>query len=328
MATIEQGFLHEQLHSRKQRLEAAVATAPQDAALVNLLQQVDAALDRMEQGSYGMCEECHEPVEQNRLLADPLVRYCLDHLPADQKRALEQDLELAARIQRGLLPPQGLRWDGWEVHYHYEPAGMVSGDYCDVITPANGAGGLLFVLGDVSGKGVAASMLMSQLHAMFRSLCGMGLALGQLVERVNHLFCESALAGQYATLVFGHAQRDGTVEMFSAGHCPVLLVDAHGVERIEATAMPLGMFCTIEWVCHRAQLMPGDTLFLFTDGASEARNAAQQEYGIEQLARFVGQERALAPAALVAATLDDVRRFQAGASKTDDLSLMALRRAG
>jgi serine phosphatase RsbU (regulator of sigma subunit) len=85
-----------------------------------------------------------------------LVRLCLDHLSRPERDALERDLELAARVQRGLLPRQNLDRDGWEICYYYEPAGMVSGDYCDVIDA--GEAGLYFMVGDVSGKGVAASI--------------------------------------------------------------------------------------------------------------------------------------------------------------------------
>ena len=127
----------------------------------------NAALARMDEGTFGTCETCHDSVEKERLLSDPLIRFCLDHLTHEEQRALESDLELAARIQKGLLPPPEMSAAGWQVRYHYEPLGPVSGDYCDVLESDSG---LLFLFGDVSGKGVAASMLMSHLHATFRSL--------------------------------------------------------------------------------------------------------------------------------------------------------------
>src|SRR6266567_2405187 len=148
---------------------------------------------RLERGTFGLCETCHDTIEAERLLADPLMRFCLDHLTQDEQRALESDLSLAARIQRRLLPEPGVELAGWEVRYHYQPAGMVSGDYCDLLQTNNG---LLFLLGDVSGKGVAASMLMSHLHATFRSLAEAGLPLERMVEDANRIFCESTLAGR------------------------------------------------------------------------------------------------------------------------------------
>src|SRR5215472_10168248 len=137
MATLEVAFLHDQLEERKRRLKAAIALAPQKTGLAGLLHEVDSALERMDNGSYGQCEECHDPIEQDRLLADPLVRYCLDHLSPSQRAALQRDLDLASQVQRNLLPQESLRAAGWETSYHYAPLGPVSGDYCDLI-PSDG----------------------------------------------------------------------------------------------------------------------------------------------------------------------------------------------
>src|SRR6201994_2151040 len=210
MATLEAGFLQGQLEERKRRLEVAVASAPRNSSLAGLLREVDSALDRMSEGTYGLCLECHESVERDRLLADPLVRYCLDHLTPLERAALQRDLDLASQVQRNLLPPNGLRVGAWETSYHFAPVGAVSGDYCDLIASD---GQLLFLLGDVSGKGVAASMIMAQLHALFRSLTGMSLPLDQIVAHVNRVLCESALAGQFATLVCGLGKATGAIDI-------------------------------------------------------------------------------------------------------------------
>ena len=95
MSTLEIAFLNSQLEERKRRLEEAIALAPQKAGLAGLLREVDSALERMDKGSYGLCETCHDPVEQGRLLADPLVRYCLDHLTPPQRDALQRPVEPA-----------------------------------------------------------------------------------------------------------------------------------------------------------------------------------------------------------------------------------------
>jgi len=326
MATVEQAFIREQLEQRRQRLEAAVAVGREDATLAQLLREVDAALERVARGTYGICEECHEPIDKNRLLADPLIRYCLDHLTSAQRRALEQDLELAARIQRGLLPPQGLRWNGWEAHFHYQAAGPVSGDYCDMIRPEGGAE-MFFVLGDVSGKGVAASMLMSQLHAMFRTLTSLSIPLDQLMNRANRIFCENMLGGQFATLVCGRAKGRGEVEICNAGHLPVLRVGRNGIEKIESGGLPLGMFCEREYTFQRIRLEPKESLLLYTDGVSETCNPTGTEYGVEQLAKLAHEQNGLAAQALVLACLEDLRKFANGSAPADDLAILVLRRA-
>ena len=322
MATLEIAFLNTQLEERKRRLEAAIALAPPNAGLAGLLREVDSALERVANGSYGLCQECHEPVEQDRLLANPLVRYCLDHLTQPERAALQRDLDLASEVQRNLLPQAGLCAGGWETSYHYSPVGPVSGDYCDLI-PSDGQ--LFFVLGDVSGKGVAASMLMTQLHGLFRTLTGMALPLGQTVTRANRVFCESALAGQYATLVCGQAKPTGEVEIHNAGHWPAIVVGHGGVLRIESTGLPLGMFAESEFSATRLQLEVGDMLFLYTDGLSEASNEGN-EYGVDRVMTLVRQQAARPPAELIAACLDDLRAFEGAGPRLDDLTLLAIRR--
>ena len=252
---------------------------------------------------------------------------CLDCLTGEEQRALERDLELASRIQRGLLPQADTRFQDWRIHYQYKPAGVVSGDYCDVIPSSTGDGSVIFLLGDVTGKGVAASLLMTHLHAMFRSLAGIGLELDKLVEMVNRLFCESTIAGQYATLVCGRIGSDGAVEIASAGHFPALLVSKTGVRRIESTGLPLGMFTTSSYAVRRARLEPDDSLLLYTDGISEARDPSGSEYGIEGLSLAAGEKYGLTPDALIAACMKDLERHSAGTRQADDQTLMAIQRS-
>jgi sigma-B regulation protein RsbU (phosphoserine phosphatase) len=322
MATLEIAFLQNQLEDRKRKLEDAIALAPKNVGFAGLLHEVDSALERMVKGNYGLCEECHAPVEEDRLLADPLVRYCLDHLTQPQRAALQRDLDLASQVQRNLLPQPNLRAGNWETSYHYTPIGPVSGDYCDLI-PCDGQ--LFFVLGDVSGKGVAACMLMTQLHALFRSLSAMAMPLGQTVSHVNRVFCDSALAGQYVTLVCGQAKPTGEVEIHNAGHWPAIVVGHGGILRIESTGLPLGLFHDAELSSTRVQLDPGDTLFLYSDGLLEACGTGD-EYGVERVVHFLRQQAGRPPAELIAACLDDVRSFTDAAALLDDLTLLAIRR--
>jgi sigma-B regulation protein RsbU (phosphoserine phosphatase) len=324
MATAEQAYLRTELEQRRERLHEALHSPAADASLSELLTAVDTALSRIDQGTFGLCETCHDTIEAERLLADPLVRFCLDHLTTAEQRALESDLSLAARIQRALLPKPGLTPKGWDVRYHYQPAGMVSGDYCDLFETD---GGLLFMLGDVSGKGVAASMLMSHLHATFRSLAEAGLPLDRMVQDANRIFCESTLAGQFATLVVGRAAHDGSVEFVSAGHLPVLHIRGDGATPNDSTGVPLGMFCDTRFPVHRLALAHGDTLFLYTDGLTEARNRAGAEYGLQRIHTLATRHTGMAPAGLISKCLEDLLSFGEGLKQTDDLTLLAVRRA-
>jgi phosphoserine phosphatase RsbU/P len=324
MATAEQAYLRSELIRRHERLESALQAPSVDASLSSLLHEVDAALARMDNGTYGLCNTCHEPIERERLLADPLLQFCLDDLTRDERRALESDLTLAARIQQALLPSPNFSPVGWQVRYHYAPAGLVSGDYCDLF---ESNGGLLFLLGDVSGKGVAASMLMSHLHATFRSLADADLPLDRMVEAANRIFSESTLAGQYATLVVGRAARDGSVEFVSAGHLPLLHLGGGQARSEGATGVPLGMFTNMRFPVHRFSLDLGDALLIYTDGLTEARNSAGEEYGIHRVKNVAALHRTTAPDDVISECLSGLHSFAVGAKQTDDLTLLAIRRA-
>jgi sigma-B regulation protein RsbU (phosphoserine phosphatase) len=325
MATIADNFMRGQLVERRNRLQLAVGESDNASRYARLLAEVDAALARIEDGSYGICESCHESIEYDRLIADPLVRLCLDHLTAREKEALEQDLQLAAQVQRGLLPNPDFARDGWRISYHYEPAGLVSGDYCDVVD--GGESGLFFVLGDVSGKGVAASMLMAHLHAMFRSLISVGLSLKCMLEHASRIFSQSTLPTQYATLVCGRAYPNGRVELCNAGHVRPLVASGRRVAQLEASNLPVGIFSDEEFSVDELQLASGDCVVLYSDGISEATDASGAEYGSDRLVRLVGNQAEHSPAALVAACRADWTGFLGGARKTDDATMLVLSRA-
>jgi sigma-B regulation protein RsbU (phosphoserine phosphatase) len=319
--------LRKQLNERRDRLDVLGARVGRLPEVVRLISQVDAALERMDGGTYGLCETCHEAIEPERLSADPLVRFCLDHLSSEQQRALEQDLVMAAQIQATLLPTNHLRAHGWEVSYYYEPAGPVGGDYCDAVSSDRDGAGLYFVLGDVSGKGVAASMLVSHLHAAFHSLVSFGLAVDQVTVKANRLLCESSLASHYATLVCGRADARGELEICNAGHFPPLLIGREQVRAVDVTGVPAGMFCDTTYGITRLSAKRGDTLLLYTDGLCEARRD-DQEYGLERVRRLAATRHALPCKELIASFVADLRDFLGGAAHTDDLTLLALQYTG
>jgi phosphoserine phosphatase RsbU/P len=316
--------LREQLIDRREKLAVAVGTIHRSPDLEDLLEEVDAALQRMDDGSYGLCEVCRAPIETERLLANPLTRVCLGDLTPPQQRALEEDLELAARIQIGLLPDVTGKIDGWEIAYHYQPAGLVSGDYCDLISPEND--GLHFIVGDVSGKGVAASILMAHLHAMFRTLVSVKLPLDKLVERASRVFCESTLPTHYATLVCGRAEASGAVEICNAGHMPPLLVRENQVTSIDSSGLPLGIFSSEQFSLSSFQMQRGETLFLYSDGLTETSDGHGQEYGINRLSSFLRAHHNQSPRSLVESCVSDLASFRAANVPADDLTMMALHR--
>ncbi len=324
MATTLDNLMREQLLDRRHKLQHAIARSENAAPLESLLEEVDSALDRMDAGSFGICETCHESIECDRLIADPLIRVCLDHLSRRERNALEEDLELAARVQKGLLPKPELDYDGWHMCYHYEPAGVVSGDYCDVVNA--GPAGLYFMVGDVSGKGVAASMLMAHLHAMFRTLISVELPLKRMLDHASRVFSESTLPTQYATLVCGRALPDGRVEICNAGHPSPLIVRDGSVLTLEISDLPVGMFAGEEFSVTELEFQPGHGMLIYSDGLSEATDESGSEYGIDRLRSVLGVNCIANPSELVAACREDLASFLGSTSKNDDLTLFVLGR--
>lgn len=317
--------LRNHLLERRHGLRTAVNEHKDAAPLVNLLKEVDAALERMDRGSYGVCVVCHDVMGERTLLEDPLVRMCFSHLSEEQQRSIERDLQLASQVQHKLLPKRDLSVGGWQIDFHYEPAGMVSGDYCDVIS-SDGHGDIYFLVGDISGKGVAASLLMSHLHAVFHSLVAMNLPVDKLMERANVLFSDRALSGHYATLVLGKANFAGTVYISNAGHCPLLVHSGGQIYDVEATGIPIGLFASSKYTVREIQMTKGDTILLYTDGVSEARNSSDNDYGADALKDMLRDNHNLQPRELLDRCKAGLSAFRGETPLYDDVTLMVMRK--
>ena len=314
------------LLDRRQRVESIARSRTTTAQARELLGEIDRAIERLGTGTYGICETCGDPIEPDRLVADPLLRFCIDHLSAKQARDLERDLDLAARVQRELLPATPLSLDGWSMAYRYQPLGPVSGDYLDVVRPTPERPEVAVFLGDIAGKGVAASMLMAHLHASVRTLVSLGLPVSQVVAQANRVFCESTMASHYATLVCARLSTGGDVEICNAGHCPPLLLHDGEVQEVLATGVPVGLFCVGDYGVQRLHLDPGDTLLLYTDGITEARNRADEEYGATRLTERLREHFALDASSLVDRCLEGFTTYRQGVPVADDVTVMAIRR--
>ncbi len=236
---------------------------------------------------------------------------------------LQAQLELARQVQTRLLPERHCCLSDWEVAYSYQPAGYVSGDYVDLI-PA-GPDAFYFALGDVSGKGVAASMLMSHLHAVLRTLLPSQQTLEEIVTIASRTFCQSAPSAQFATLVLGKADRNGNVELVNAGHTPVLIVEGSEVEIIAAASLPLGMFCATDFTALKRSVSRQSTLFLYSDGITESTDEAGNEFDVKPLAETLLQARDFNPSEMVGMVGRTIARYDHGAEPADDRTMLALR---
>lgn len=238
--------------------------------------------------------------------------------------ALAIELDLARQVQSSLLPKRSCCLGSWIFSFSYEPAAAVGGDYVDLIPLESGD--FYFALGDVSGKGIAASMLMSHLHATLRALVSAGMGLEEIVRQTSVHFCQSSMPAQFATLVLGRAEQSGNVHLVNAGHTPVLLRHGKEVEIVEATSVPLGLFCQTDFKAVELQVQRRGSLLVYSDGITESRDAAGNEYGLERLIADMQAIDHLFPQAIVEEISGKVAQFTGHSPLADDRSILVLAR--
>lgn len=242
----------------------------------------------------------------------------------ESERRAAQELEIATQVQAHLFPQSFPILKSLEFAGLCLQARRVGGDYYDFL--ALGQDRLGLVIGDISGKGIAAALLMANLQANLRSQCAIAPDPRHLLCSVNRLFCENTADASFATLFFAEFD-DATrrLRYANCGHLPPLLLRADDtLERLPATATVMGAFQ--QWDCslEECQLAPGDTLALFTDGITESFNPAEEEFGEERLIDTLRRNRHLSSQALLSAVVDEVRHFSPHEQR-DDITLIIAR---
>jgi phosphoserine phosphatase RsbU/P len=275
------------------------------------------------------------------------------HRQALEKERLERELVLAAEIQRRLLPKEAPAVAGYALAGWNRPARQVGGDYWDMwkLGPgrAGGSGGGIgnvgnvgnvgqggdpgrigLVLGDVSGKGMPAALMVSTLHSALRLLLD-GDGLGPVfLERLNRHICDSSTQNKFITLLLAELDPEtGGLVYLNAGHNPALLLRGDGkVDQLGPGGVPLGLIPAARYLAKTALLHPGDLLCVYSDGITEAASLADEEFGMDRLANVLAENRDR-PLADVVATVDrEVTAFAQGQPQLDDQTLVLLRRDG
>jgi sigma-B regulation protein RsbU (phosphoserine phosphatase) len=248
-----------------------------------------------------------------------------------EKKQIERELALAASIQRNLFPAQMPTLDRCVVAAVNRPARQVGGDYYDALTDDSSVlgGRWLFCVADVSGKGISASLLMSNIQATLRALLGREASLAELTRCINDLMFTSTPGNRYVTaLLFSIDPATGHCVYVNAGHTEGLILRAGGeVDYLKGTGVALGMFPGMVYEERGFELGPGDLLALYSDGVTEALNLDDEEFGVDSLIDSLRRVRDQAPAAMVDAVLRDVDRFAGDAPQYDDITLMLLKRS-
>ncbi len=244
-----------------------------------------------------------------------------------QARALERDLELAASIQRHLIPRSCPTLPGYEIAGTSLPCRTVGGDTYDFLPRPGGR--LWVAVGDVSGKGLPAAMLMSHVQAMLRGLAEADRPLAQVVGRLNDYLVGALATNQFISFFVGEldARGDG-VRYVNAGHNPPLVLTASGrVERLSGGGPVLGVLPRVEYPSAQTRLEPGDTLLLYSDGATESQNPGQEEFGEERLLDQLRQVAADDPETALGRLEEAILGFCGAAPRHDDITLLVVRRS-
>ncbi len=247
-------------------------------------------------------------------------------LELKDKLVARDEIQIAREVQRALLPTEPLRMPGWNVWCHSVAANDVGGDLVDYVQLDPERYGI--GLGDVSGKGLGAALLSAKLQATLRALAPDSPSLDDLATRLNGILHKDGLANRFATLFYVElSPYSGHVRYLNAGHNPPLLLRDHGdVELLGASSYPLGMFPNGGYSEGEVDFAPGDTVVIYSDGLTEAVDAAGREFGTERLEALAPALRGLAPEAAGRRILEEVEGFLDGERPQDDLSLVVVRR--
>jgi serine phosphatase RsbU (regulator of sigma subunit)/catechol 2,3-dioxygenase-like lactoylglutathione lyase family enzyme len=245
-----------------------------------------------------------------------------DALKVEAERRVAQELEIAKQVQTRLFPQTAPRLATLDYSGACLQAREVGGDYYDFLDLGRERLGL--VVGDISGKGIAAALLMANLQASLRSQCAIASDQPQrFLQCVNQLFYENSADSAYATLFFAeYDDRMRRLRYANCGHlCGLLLRHNGSLERLDSTCTVLGIFPQWECITRERPLCPGDTLALYTDGLTESFNDDGEEFGEERLAESLREHYRKSPSSMVASIVEDVKAFSPQ-EQYDDITLI------
>ena len=256
-------------------------------------------------------------VENARLLEEQIER-----------ERLEQELHLASEIQQRFQPTAPPHVSGYELQGISFPCYEIGGDYYDFIERPDGR--LVITLGDVSGKGTAAALLMSSLHAAVHAQASSNLSLVETISAVNRYLAENIPPNRFVTLFYAELDpRSGALSFLNAGHNPPLIVHAGGtVENLSSGGLPLGIKPDAAFREGRTQLQPGDVLVIYSDGVSEAVNPQGEEFGTARLYEVVSRNLDASAAGIRDRIEAALTKFAQGTKAADDITLVIVKRQG
>ena len=250
------------------------------------------------------------------------------HQERIERRRLEGELDIARQIQQDLLPEGPLSAGEYEIVGRTIPSRQVGGDYHDYFPVSEND--VAVVVGDVSGKGVPAAIIMASFRAGIRLSAETEYEIKELMSRVNNFLWESTDEEYFVTSFYGVInQKEHILTFVNAGHNPPLLVRANGsLQSLKTGGLLLGAFPGVAYEQGVVTMAPGDLCFLYTDGVTEIRNEKGEEFGEERLRRFLLREQGQAPEELIRKLLTELQEFAEHPEERDDITLLIIRRKG
>lgn len=327
--------IREGLLEKKENLEQWQVAVPESEKQMELgyadesavevqLETMESCLQQMEEGTYGICEVCHEAVDSELLQMDFTATVCLGHYTEEELRQLESELELSQVIQRGLLPQQVPSIPRYDIAAFSRPAQIVTGDYFDFLQFEDGTHG--FVIADVSGHGVSAGMLVGSLQTVFHTLAPETDSPVDVLRRINRLYVNNINFTTFVTIFFARLDpQTRTLSYASAGHNPPIVYrpSTGEIAWLKPTGAAIGLIKEYSPSVENIQLMEGDTLLLYTDGIIEALSPQDNEqFGYDRLAEIVRQNDGLPANELTQRIRRAVNDFTAGNLLEDDITMI------
>lgn len=251
----------------------------------------------------------------------------------DQLVSIRQDLNVARDIQQGILPKVFPPFPGrtdFDIFGSMTAAREVGGDFYDFFMIDNDRLG--FVIGDVSGKGVPAAIFMAVSRTLIRATGLNGAQPGECLQYVNNLLCNESVSSMFVTVFYGVLNmKTGALDYANAGHNPPYMLSVNGgpVEKLEHTGgILLGCFEDQPYVMKRRMLAPGEGIFLYTDGVTEAFDPDLRDYGVGRLQTLLGSLHGATAREIVVSVIDDVGRFTGQVPQSDDITMLMLKYLG
>jgi serine phosphatase RsbU (regulator of sigma subunit)/pSer/pThr/pTyr-binding forkhead associated (FHA) protein len=243
-----------------------------------------------------------------------------------ERERLERELQLAREIQQRFQPTSPPQVAGYEMQGISFPCYEIGGDYYDFIERPDGR--VVIALGDVSGKGTSAALLMSSLHAAVHAQIGAHQSLVETITAVNKYLAETIPLNRFVTLFCAELDPlTGTVTFINAGHNPPLIAHASGtMEQLAAGGIPLGITPDALFREGHTQLHPGDVLVIYSDGVSETQNQSGEEFGTNRLYDVVGRNLDASAAGIRDRIESSLTKFAQGTDSVDDLTLVIVKR--